>query len=41
LCFLIMASICLAGAVTASARSPGEVAETGAVGTADLPFKAG
>jgi hypothetical protein len=34
LCFLIMASICLAGAVTASARAPGE---TGAIGSAYHP----
>jgi hypothetical protein len=38
LCFLVAASICLAGAVTASARSPAEGAETGTLENADLPL---
>jgi hypothetical protein len=40
LCLLVMASICLAGAVTASARAPGEAAETGAHQPAGLPLPA-
>ena len=37
-CFLIVASICLAGAVTASATSSGDAPRVSAPQSADLPL---